>query len=267
MSIAASTLESFRELDRLARGNSILHRLHPVIALLASMVFVVIVSSFPPREVGGLLPFLLVPVAGAAISGVSVGFLALQLLRAAPFVLTVAAPALFLDREMVLATLPLSGGVLSFLSVILRLVLTVGVSTLLVATIGVEGLCWALGRVGLPATLGVQILLLHRHLIVLCSEAARMGRARELRAFGARSGMKIWGAMVGSLFLRALSRGERVTGAMRLRGFQGELRPLRSRPLNAGDLALLIAFSALLVLFRVTSPSNALGAWFLGWLG
>jgi cobalt/nickel transport system permease protein len=260
---ASSTLDGLRALDRSARLDSPIHRIHPVVALLGTLAFVLTVVSFPPREVARLLPFVLVPVAGASLAGVPARLVASALVRAAPFALLVAAPALLLDRTSAGGDLPLTGGMLTFGSVLLRLFLSVGAATVLAATTGVEGVAWAMGRLGLPRSLGAQVVLLHRHLLALVGEGARMNTARDLRAFGRGRDIGTWGALVGSLLLRALARGHRVAGAMALRGFDGEIRSFRARPLGAGDLALLVAVGAGLAVLRAVDLPARLGAWIL----
>jgi cobalt/nickel transport system permease protein len=90
---------------------------------------------------------------------------------------------------------------------------------------------------------------------VLVDEAERLLRARESRAAalpGRRAGGSIaWragvlGSMVGTLFLRAYERSERIHAAMLSRGYSGEWRSLPARPLSAGERGLLVTGAALL---------------------
>jgi cobalt/nickel transport system permease protein len=100
---------------------------------------------------------------------------------------------------------------------------------------------------------------MYRYLAVLTDEASRMLRARYARSGGAggRSGGSIrWratvtGRMVGSLFLRAYERSERIYAAMQARGFEGEFRHLRARALRRVELAWLFLLLALFALYEV----------------
>jgi cobalt/nickel transport system permease protein len=59
--------------------------------------------------------------------------------------------------------------------------------------------------------------------------------------------------MVGSLFLRAYERSERIYAAMQARGFEGEFRHLRARPLARVELAWLFILLAALALYEVAA--------------
>ena len=199
----------------------------------------------------------------AGLAGLPFSLLARQVLRATPFGLALALPALFLDRTPVgvLGPLPLTGGMLVFASVTLRVVLSLSAALVLAATTGVEGITWALQRFGLPRILAIQVLLLHRYLHVLAAEADRMVRARNLRAFGKGRDLGTWGALVGSLLLRALARGRRVWGAMQLAGFDGRIRPLRDPVFRRVDAAVGATLVCALVTVRLIDLPELLGVW------
>ena len=63
--------------------------------------------------------------------------------------------------------LGISGGWISFLSILLRCVLTVWVAMILVATTGFHAMCSGLERMGVPNVFVVPLLLVHRYLFVL----------------------------------------------------------------------------------------------------
>jgi cobalt/nickel transport system permease protein len=53
--------------------------------------------------------------------------------------------------------------------------------------------------------------------------------------------------MAGNLFLRSIARSERIYDAMVARGYDGEVRTLRSPDIRAGDIVIGLAFGALVV--------------------
>jgi cobalt/nickel transport system permease protein len=59
--------------------------------------------------------------------------------------------------------------------------------------------------------------------------------------------------MVGSLFLRAYERSERIYAAMQARGFEGEFRHLRARALARTDIAALVVGLGLLAAWAVVA--------------
>lgn len=262
MSSVASGLSSLDRLDRLARQDTALHRLDPRAKVLATAVFVVCVVSFDRYEVLGLVPFVLFPVVLAAEGDVPFSFLARLLLAVSPFALVVGAFNPLLDREVVvqLGGLEVTGGWVSYASIVLRFLLTASAALLLTATTSFDGVCLALQRLGVPDVLVTQLLLLYRYIFVLGDEALRMARARALRAVGRRgTGARVYAHMLGSLLLRAFARARRVYQAMTCRGFDGRVRIARRLRFGAADAAFVAGWSAAFVLFRFVDVAALLG--------
>lgn len=268
MSSAGATVRDLREMDDLARLDSPIHRLHPVGRTAVTVAFVVAVVSMPRSAVSGLVPFLVFPVAVAAQAGLPAGPIIRRVLLAGPFALMLALPSLWLDRSPAgaLGPLVLTSGALTFASVVLRVCLTVAAAVVLVATTGMDGVGFALRRLGLPRQFCVQLLLLHRYVLVLAEEAERLLRARDLRSFGGGRDLRTWGALVGQILLRALARAGRVHGAMLARGFDGDVHLLRTWRFGGADLAFLLAWLPLLAAFRLLPVSDLLGRALLGGL-
>jgi cobalt/nickel transport system permease protein len=97
---------------------------------------------------------------------------------------------------------------------------------------------------------------------VLADEGGRMTRARDARSAGRPEGggggsirwrAAVTGRMVGSLFLRAYERSERIYAAMQARGFEGEFRHLRARALQRSEIAVLAGGLGLLVAWAVVA--------------
>ncbi len=94
----------------------------------------------------------------------------------------------------------------------------------------------ALRAFRLPAILVAILSFAYRYLFILTEEAQRLLRARECRSAaldGKGGGSVVWrakvtGRLVGTLFLRAFERSERVYVAMVSRGYAGEIRSLQT---------------------------------------
>jgi cobalt/nickel transport system permease protein len=85
-------------------------------------------------------------------------------------------------------------------------------------------------------------------------DAAERAQSKDVASPGKVGGSLLWrarvtGGMAGSLFLRSIERGERIYGAMVARGYDGEVRLLRSPPLRARQL--LAALPLVLLLMAV----------------
>ncbi len=129
----------------------------------------------------------------------------------------------------------MTGGWISYASIVLRFLLTAGAALVLTATTGFTGICLALEKLKVPDVLVTQLLLLFRYIFVLGDEATRMGQARRLRSFGRRGmGWRVYGQMLGQLLLRTFARAQRIYLAMKSRGFDGEIRVARRLHFRGG---------------------------------
>jgi cobalt/nickel transport system permease protein len=256
-------LADLGRLDRLSRQDTAVHRLDPRTKVAVTFAYLLCVVSFGKYEVTALLPFALFPVALAATGNLPFGYLARKVAAFAPFAVMVGLFNPLLDRAVVLHAGPveISGGWVSFASILVRFALTLGAALVLVGTTSFHGVCAALERLGTPRAFATQLLFLHRYLFVLGDEAARTSRARALRSVGGRGmGMKVYGQIVGHLLLRTLDRAQRIHLAMRCRGFDGRIRS--SAPLSAGwaDARFALGWCAAFALFRLVHVPRLVGS-------
>jgi cobalt/nickel transport system permease protein len=161
-----------------------------------------------------------------------------------------------------LGGLELSGGWLSFTSVVLRVALTVGTAVVLIGVTSFRGLCAALQRWHVPEVFTTQLLLLYRYLSVLGEEGSRLVRARALRSFGRRGrSLRVHRQLVAQLLSRSLERARRIHLAMLSRGFSGRLHWSRGWSFGWRDLAFVLTWCGLFLLFRTVDLVQGLGAW------
>ena len=261
-----SSLFNIGYLETLACQETFIHRLDPRAKLFTTIVFIVVVVSFPKYAILSLLPFIVYPVSVAALGNVPARYLAKKILIAAPFAFFIGIFNPLFDREIMLHLGPLaiSGGWVSFASIMLKFVLTVSAALLLVAVTGFHQVCLALQKLGLPKALVLQLLFLYRYLFVLADEAASMVRARALRSFQGRGlDFRAYSSMLGHLLLRTLDRAQRLHLAMLSRGFDGEIRQFRRLHFTARDAAFLSVWTACFFLLRYYNLPHLLGAWAL----
>ena len=262
MPSVATGLSALDRLDRLSRLDTPVHRVDPRAKVITTAVFVVCVVSYGKYDLLGLLPFALFPVALATEGGLPLGFLARLLLLASPFALIMGAFNPLFDQEVIasVGSVPVTGGWISYASIVLRFLLTVAAALVLTATTSFTGVCLALQKLKVPDVLVTQLLLLFRYIFVLGDEAARMGQARRLRSFGRRGmGWRVYGQMLGQLLLRTFARAQRIYQAMKCRGFDGEIRVARRLHFGAADLVFTLAWSAAFVLFRLVDVPLTVG--------
>ncbi len=257
-------------LDQLASQETAIHRLDPRAKIITTLGFLMAVVSFHKYEIAALLPFALYPIVLAASGRVPITYLGKRLLAVAPFAILVGIANPWLDRETLLniGSVGVSGGWVSFSSILLRFLLTIGTAFILIATTSFTTICLGLQRLGVPQVLTVQFLFLYRYIFVLGEEAVRLVRARALRSFGKRGlGMKVFASLVGQLLLRTLDRAERIHTAMRCRGFDGEIRTSKTLSIGRAEVLFTLCWCAGFALFRFINIPHALGAFFTGITG
>ncbi len=257
MRAPGGSLAALRDLDALASRDAPVARLDPRAPVLATLLLSVLVASFPRGETVALLPFLAWPVALASLAAVPLRPFLRALLVPLPFVLLAALPALFVE--------PGAEGRAIAVSILLRFLVTAASALLLAALWGLPALAWAMERLGAPALLVTQVLVLWRYLFVLGEETMRMDQARSMRTFGRRGReLSLAGPFLGTLLLRSHDRAERIDRALRARAFAGSFPALRPHRFGAGSAAFLFLWAAAFVLFRVVNVPEALGRFLAG---
>ena len=257
-------------LDRLSYRDTVVHRLDPRAKVVATILFVVAVVSFPKYEVLSLLPFFLFPVLLAALGDIPVGFIAGKVAAVSPFAVFVGMfNPLFDSQTVSLAPgLSVSAGWFSFASILLKFALTISAALLLIATTSFPGICRGLRRLGVPSVFVSQLLFLYRYLFVLMEEGVRVTRARDTRSFGRRgTGVRVFARIVGTLFLRTVERAERIYGAMLARGFRGEVPSIRREEIRAPDALFVLAAGSLFALCRFVPVPEMIGRFVRGLAG
>lgn len=252
----AGNIAEIGYLETLASGASPLHRLAPGAKLLTTGLFILAVVSFGRYEVSAMVPFALYPVYLVAAGGLPPRYIARKVLLVAPLAVMVGLFNPFFDTaEMLrLGGAGISGGWVSFVSILLRFSLTVSAALALLALTGVNGVCGALERAGVPRPFVIQLLFLNRYLLALAGEAEAMSRARALRSCGRGAmGLGIFIQLTGHLLLRTLDRAERVYGAMLCRGFNGRIISAAGRGTGVKEAAFVLGWSAFFAVFRAVN--------------
>jgi len=170
-----------------------------------------------------------------------------------------------LDRNAVIhiADIGISGGWISFASILIKFILTVSTAFTLIACTGFNNICFALNRLGVPKIFSTQLLFLYRYIFVLAEEAARMIRARNLRSFnGKGKGIKSYGPLLGNFFLRTLNRAERLHLAMLCRGFDGNIRVMNKFSFGINEFLFMLIWISFFILFRLVNVTQIIGLFF-----
>ena len=263
MTTAMSELAS---LDELSRLDSFWHRLHPLGKLLLTIAYIAAVLSFPVNDIAGLFPMLLFPLIGYALSTIPVHTCFYKLRYLIPLVAFVGIWNPILNRApaFTIGALTVSEGMVSFITLMLKGIYSLMASFLLIATTGIESLCYALRMLHVPKILVTALLITYRYISLLLSEAAAMSASYALRAPGEKGvRYKAWGSFLGSLLLRSMDRAQALYHSMQMRGFAGEFYYARKQTSAAADFIVFFAGLGLILLFRLVPVVTVIGRLFV----
>jgi cobalt/nickel transport system permease protein len=212
--------ERIDSLECLAMGDSPIHRLHSMAKLITTLAYVAAVLSFASQNISGLVPFFFYPALAMSLSGIPYRPLAKRFMAALPFALMGGIGNLIWMKgtAFTLAGVPVSYGTISFVSIMLKTLLSVFAVLILIATTSFMEVVRQMGRLGVPSIVCLQFVITYRYLSVLLGEASSMLTAYSLRSPGQRGiKMKDTGSFLGQFILRSFDRAGRVYQAMKCR--------------------------------------------------
>jgi cobalt/nickel transport system permease protein len=253
---------NLRHLDDLANKKTFIHCLDPCTKLFTTLAFVIIVTSFSKYEITSLIPLLFYPIASMALGSLPYNHVLKRLIVIAPFVIFVGLFNPIFDQNPVanLGPFLISGGLISFMSITIKLTLTVTSALILVATTGMNSICFALLRIGVPKPIVIQMLFMYRYLHVLLEEFLITSQAYSLRSFHSNGiHYKAWGSLLGQLLLRTMTRAQRIYQAMLCRGFDGEIHLISTGMWAKRDSLYLVFWLSFFLFCRFVNIPQALG--------
>jgi cobalt/nickel transport system permease protein len=241
--------------DQYHHRSSLIHHLDPRVKVVVTFFYILAISLTPEGSWWIFGFFLVLILAAAWLADLDLVFTIRRSFIVLPFVLAAIAlpfttPGSSLFEIPGLGWTVTESGMIRFVSILVRSWLAVQAAILLTATTRFPNLLWALGALRFPKPLVSTIGFMYRYLFVLADEALRMIRARAARSAQVPSSARpsirwhgrVAGSMVGSLFLRALARSERVYAAMLSRGYDGHMRSLiRFNMTNIDRIAIVLA--------------------------
>jgi len=249
-------------MDLLSYQDTTLHKIDPRAKLITSLFFILMVVSFGKYEISMLVPFIFFPVYLLTSGNIPLLYIFKKVLYVSPFAIMIGVFNPVFDRGVMLhlGNAGISGGWISFISIMMRFGLTVSTALALIACTGFNNICFALNRLGAPKIFAVQLLFLYRYIFVLAEEAARMIRARNLRSFdGKGKGIKTYGPLLGNLLLRTVNRAERIHMAMICRGFDGNIRIMNRYNFGLKEFVFVFTWISLFLLFRFVNIPQLAG--------
>lgn len=266
MSKMINSLYNMRLLDDLAQRETSIHKIHPLIKLVTTVVYLAIVVSFGRYEIGGLVPYVFYPILIFSFAELPIAPILKRVLLVEPLIIGIGIlNPLFDNYTVMLGGVAMSRGWITFLSIFIKCGLTVLASILLIATTGIDKLAAALRMLKIPKIFVLQLLLTYRYISVLIEEVFRMQRAYSLRA-PEQKGIhrSAWGSFAGQLILRTFERAQRVYQSMSLRGFAGEYNTGTVSKIGFKDFAYLAGWCLFFIIARIYNIPMLIGSLFTG---
>lgn len=255
MADIGARIHELRTLEGLAAGRTAVHGLHPLTKLVSALVFICVAASFGRYDFIRLTPYLFYPFVFMAIAEIPYRHLLKRLLIALPFCLFAGISNVLLERDTAffLLGIPVSFGLVSLLTILLKTYLCVMSALLLIATTPFHELTAQLRRLRVPYIFVLIFEMTYRYISVLMEEVLSMTTAYSLRSSKKGLDMRHMGSFVGQILLRGFDRAERIYAAMCCRGYSLKDISRSGRVFRALDALVLIAVCALSLAFRFVS--------------
>ena len=93
-----NSIYEINTLDDLAKKDTIIHCIHPLVKLITTFLYLICVVSFNKYEISGLIPFVFYPILITSLGEIPLAPILKRVLIAAPFILGVGVINLFYDK-------------------------------------------------------------------------------------------------------------------------------------------------------------------------
>lgn len=229
--------------------------------LLVTIIFLLSLLSLSIYNLPSIIMHMIYPIFLCSCGGLNYIKIFKHSLVVLPFVLFIGILNPFYDIKpfICIGSVTLSYGWISFISIILRGVVSAQAIMILIESSGFNKVILAINSFGVPSILTMQLLFVYRYIYVLLNEALSMHRARISRSFGKSSySIKTWSILIGQLFLRAIEHSNAIHQAMLSRGFSGNIPCVHSNKWNIRDSIFLFVWICVFTLIHLLSYSHIL---------
>ena len=236
----SKAISNIRKIDELGDKYTMIHKIDSSIKIIVTIIYVIKVLSIKQFIISDITCIVLYPLILFKLGKVPVKFILKKVLFVLPIILGLSVINLIIDFSYSEI----------YFSVLLLFKCTFALvgALLLIATTGINNLAFGLKKLKIPNILIMQILMLHRYIILMMEECYRVKSAYELRTLGEKSmTMKDYGRIIGQMLLKTIDRSEKVYEAMKLRGFDGDLYINSNKKVGFIDFLYLITFAVILI--------------------
>lgn len=256
MSKVGGAVKEIYHMDEIAARDTWVNCLHPLVKLLVTIFYIAVTVSFSRYQMAEVLLMAVYPAVLFIVGEISFSDGVRRMKVILPLVCFVGIFNPIFDRQPVvfIKGFVVTAGMISMVTLMTKGILCVFASYLLIASTGIEGICYALRMLHVPAVLVTQILLTYRYISLLLEEAGKSMDAYLLRAPG-QKGVRFnaWGSLVGGLLLRSMDRATALYESMTLRGYDGEFYYGRKRAVRGKDITYLLVWMSIFAAVKLTA--------------
>lgn len=249
-----SKLNEIYSLEQLSNKDTVIHKIHPLIKIIVSIVYIVCLLMKGRYNLFGLAPFMFYPIIIMTLAEIPYKAIIKRTFVALPFVIFAGISNIIFDKEnlVLFSGVVVTAGVLSFLVLIVRTIFSVTAILILVATTKFTDLTRQLSIIHIPMIIVNLIEMIYRYIGVLLEEASTMLTAYRLRNPKYKyPHIKHMGTFVGHLFLRSIDRAERIYNAMKCRGYGSKKIEYENSKTSKKDIFYLIFGTLSSVIFAI----------------
>ncbi|MDR2803190.1 MAG: energy-coupling factor transporter transmembrane protein EcfT [Treponema sp.] len=261
----SNTVDSAYQVEALSRMNSPAHKLNTGIKIMVTLLFLTLVISFPPKTVSELVPFFIYPMFMMSLSAMPyrpiISRIKFAVSLALPFALAKGLGSLLLirDSESVIGGFDINGSIVSFVSIMMKILLCVSAVLMLFATTPFYNICAVFTGIRVIRVFGLRLSLIYIFINTLIDEGRSMRTAYCLRAPIKKNMPRNMRVLWGQILLRGFSRASRAVKAMKCRGFSGRYYPTEKRPIRFADILFITAAAIILLILRFFNINMLVG--------
>ena len=249
-------------IDNNSNNNNILNKIHPLVKLIISVIYILFLTSINKYNLTITLSMSIYLIVVSIIGDLSIKNCIKRLKIVLFFLIIIGIANPILDRQVVtsIGIIPITTGMISALTLILKGIFAIISSYFLIITTGVENICYALKKLHIPNILITIFMLIYRYIIVLLKEVQKIWIAYSLRAPKQKGiHFKAWGSMIGSLMIRSIDKAEVIYQAMELRGFSPDNFFMKNQKIDRTSIIYFMAGLLLLLIIRFIPIFDLIG--------
>ncbi len=249
----AYSLFSLEHIEELTKKDTTIHHLQPIVKLFFTVFFIIFTLTSTSYALFSYLFLIGLVILICFLAKIPVREMLKRTLIGLPFSFFLGlSNVILMPTPISFYNIPLTIGLLSMISIMLKTFLCLAIVFLFVATTPLEDIAGAFVMLHVPYFLVSIILVTYRYIYLLVEEAGKMHQAYILRHFKKDAlEMKHMGSFLGLLFVRSLHHAHLVDDAMSLRGYDPGHYYGPHQSIHAEDVFLIVLMAGVMIILKV----------------